>query len=250
MERSGGKVLQKYSGRLEVREAAYAFEGAKGPLFEKLTFSLSPGSILAVKGYNGSGKTTLLRMLAGLLEPTSGEIFADGEPLGELAPNWWRGRLIYMPQEPNFIAATVRENILSGNPDLESEEMNRIIRASGLRHFIDTSPKGLETMLPGGGTTLPLGTKKRLALARALATDGELLLMDEPTEGLDAEGKAAVYSVMNGLAKQGRTIVVVTYDANILKGASRILDLGAKPYPELTQAKDSGEADESKGEGS
>lgn len=131
--------------------------------------------------------------------------------------------------------ATVRENILSGNPDLDDADLNRIVRAAGLRHFIDSSPKGLETVLSASGANLPPGTRKRLALARALATDGRLLLLDEPTEGLDAEGRAAVYGVMNTMAKEGRTIVVVSYDANILKGAARVLDLSKKPVPEVTE---------------
>lgn len=236
METKGGRTMEKYSGGIEFKNVAYTFEGGLAPLFTNLSFSLEPGRVIAVKGPNGSGKTTLIRLSAGILEPTEGRILADGAVLEELDSEWWRGRLMYMPQEPEFLNATVRENILSGNPDLDQDSLNEIIRASGLRRFIDSSPKGLETMLAGGGANLPLGTKKRLALARALSTGGELVLMDEPTEGLDAEGRSAVYGVLNRLAAQGRTIVVVTYDANILKGVGRILDLGVKPAPEFVDA--------------
>lgn len=236
LERKGGKVLEDYSGGLEFQDVAHTFEGGKAPLFSGLTFKLDPGGVMAVKGYNGSGKTTLMRLMAGLLEPSEGRILADGVPLAELDSQMWRGCLVYMPQEPEFVSATVRDNILSNRPDLDAESLNKAVRDSGLREFIDSSPKGLETMLTGAGANLPLGTRKRLALARALATDGRLVLMDEPSDGLDLEGRKAVYQVMNQLANQGRSIVVVTHDPSILKGARLTLDLSVKPVPELTRS--------------
>ena len=80
---------------------------------------------------------------------------------------------------------------------------------------------------------LPMGIRKRLALARALITPGRLAILDEPTEGLDAEGNAAIYAVLNVLAKAGVTLVIVTRDPNILKAAGQILDLSEKPVPKL-----------------
>ena len=88
--------------------------------------------------------------------------------------------------------------------------------------------------MTGNGRHLSRGIRRRLALARALATDGALAILDEPTEGLDGEGCAAVYAIMNDLVKRGRTVVVYSHDPTIVKGAAAILDLNSKPVPRVS----------------
>ncbi|MDY7001347.1 MAG: ATP-binding cassette domain-containing protein [Thermodesulfobacteriota bacterium] len=234
LEPEHGETPRESSGELVFQELSFSFPGADKPLFSSLNVTLKPGSALIVQGYNGSGKTTLARMVAGLLKPTEGKILIHGTDLREMDSGWWRGQIIYMPQEPFFLAGTIRENLTMANPGLDAASLNRIIRAVGLRRFLDTSEKGLETMLARNGRDLSLGIRRRLALARALATDGNLAVLDEPTEGLDPEGAQAVYAVMNDLAKRGKTIIAFTHDRNIVKGANFILDLSEKPAPRLT----------------
>jgi ATP-binding cassette subfamily C protein LapB len=235
LEPLSGAALRQYSGRLEFRDAGFAYSGTASPLFESLNFTLAPGSVLVVTGYNGAGKSTFCKLAAGLLEPGRGQVLADGVDLRQLAPDWWRRQVLYMPQEPIFLNATVRENITLAEPEPESPEsqarLNQAVRAAALRRFLDGSRQGLDMDIVEGGRTLPLGIRRRIALARALMNPGRLVVFDDPTEGLDAEGCQAVYVVLNALAKAGLTLIVATGDPNIMKGAGFVLDMNEKPVP-------------------
>jgi ATP-binding cassette subfamily C protein LapB len=192
--------------------------------------------VLVVTGANGSGKTTLARMLAGLLEPGRGSLLVDGIDLAQIAPAWWRQQLVYLPQEPRFMNATLRENLLAFNENLDAGSMHALLTRVGLDKYVDENQMGMDLMLVNGGTNLSLGIRRRLALARALSHNGKLVVLDEPTEGLDADGARHVYQVMNELASQGHTIIACSHDAQIIRGAHHLLDLNIKPVPRFSTA--------------
>ncbi len=231
MEKREGAALAQYKGGLEFKDLAFAFPLGSGPLFEGLNLKLLPGCILVVTGGNGAGKTTLARLVAGLLEPTRGAILVDGVDLRQVVPEWWRKQVIYLPQEPTFLNASIRDNLATLDPDLDDQAFNAVVEKAGLRRFIDESPGGADMMVTDQGGSLSLGIRRRLALARGLTSRGRLAVFDEPTEGLDAQGAAAVYGVMNELARAGHTILAFSHDPNIIKGAQAMLDLGVKPVP-------------------
>lgn len=245
-ERVDGAGLSDYRGGLEIKDLAFLFSGTKRPLFESLNLTLEPGTVMVGSGSNGAGKTTLARLLVGLLEPTRGQILADGLDVAQMAPEWWRRQVAYMPQEPKFLNASLRENLTAVNPDLDDGGITRLIEMAGLRSFIEQSPDGLDMVISGNGENLSLGIRRRLALARALAHDGHLVVFDEPTEGLDREGCQRVYAIMNELAKRRRTIIVFSHDPRIIKGARYVLDLNSKPIPKVlvvtAGSQESGEA--------
>ncbi|OIO00542.1 MAG: hypothetical protein AUJ49_09695 [Desulfovibrionaceae bacterium CG1_02_65_16] len=238
LEPLSGAALRQYTGRLEFRDVGFAYSGTASPLFESLNFTLAPGSVLAVTGRNGAGKSTFCRLAAGLLEPGRGQVLADGVDLRQMAPDWWRRQLLYMPQEPAFLNATVRENITLAEAEPDSpetqERLQRAVNAAALRRFLDTSREGLDMAISEGGRSLPLGIRRRIALARALMNTGRLAVFDDPTEALDAEGCQAVYMVLNALARAGLTLVVATADPSIIKGAGYVLDMNEKPTPRLS----------------
>jgi len=140
---------------------------------------------------------------------------------------------VYLPQEPGFINGTVRENLLAFNPALGEAGLNTVIRDAGLEQFFATSQQGFDMPLTAGGRNLPLGIRRRLALARALASNGKLVILDEPTEGLDGEGVQQMGRVISNLSQKGCTIIALSHDPNIIKGAPHVLDLNAKPVPRL-----------------
>ncbi|MCH7937052.1 MAG: ATP-binding cassette domain-containing protein [Proteobacteria bacterium] len=236
-ERTEGSALGEYSGALELHDLAFAHPGQRAPLFESMSLKLEPNALLVVAGSNGAGKTTLARLIVGLLEPTRGKILVDGVDLAQIVPEWWRKQISYLPQEPGFLNATIRDNLLAGNPDLDDGALNDLIRAAGLKSFIDESPEGFDTPLTANGANLSLGVRRRLALARALATDGMLVVIDDPTEGLDTEGAQLVIDTINKLSKRGRTIVVFSHDPQILSAAPFYVDLDSKPVPKLVRKK-------------
>lgn len=233
-EESKGSALKQYQGRLELKDLAFMHPGAAGPLFESVSLELSPGLVLVISGGNGTGKTTLARLLVGLLEPTRGQILIDGLDLRQVMPQWWRRQIIYLPQEPVFFDGTIRENLVTVNPDLKDARLGQIIERAGLKRFIDESSEGLETPIYNGGSNLALGIRRRFALARALVSDGRLVIFDEPAEGLDAEGGAMIARMMTQMIKNGRTLIVCSHNPKILQGPRVLcLNLDVKPIPSL-----------------
>lgn len=232
-ESAGGTAMKQFSGRLEFKDVAIAFPGATGPLFESLNLVVEPGTVVGVFGANGAGKTTLARLVAGLLEPGRGQILADGVDLRQLAPEWWRRQVMYMPQEPTLLNGTYRDNLTLLDPEADAARLNEVVRRADLRRFLDATATGLDTSVTEGGRSLPLGIRKRLAIARALVAQGRLAIFDEPTEGLDAEGCEAVFQILNGLARDGVTLVIVSRDPSIVKGYGMVIDLNSKPVPKI-----------------
>jgi ATP-binding cassette subfamily C protein LapB len=231
-----GTALRRYKGGLAFKDVMFAWRGSATPLFESLDLEIAPGSVAVVHGDNGAGKTTLARIAAGLMLPMRGEVAVDGINLRQVAPDWWRRQLFYMPQEPVFLAATIRENIMAASPDMDEKRLAGIVENCGLTRFLANLEQGLDTGIDATGKNLALGFRKRLALARALAVGGRLAILDEPLEGLDADGARAVFAAVSEMIRQGCTVVAFSHDVNIIKGAHYIIDLNRKPVPGVTAA--------------
>jgi len=225
VESGSGTALPGFQGQIELRDLGYHGQGFLTPLFQGVSLKVSPGQMIAVTGRNGSGKTQLARMMAGLLEPGSGQILADGVELRQLAPHWWRRQISYVPQDVAFIDGSIRENLLMACPELDEIRLRECLIRSDLARFIDEWPEGLEFQLREGGRNLAPGLRKRLALARALAVDGPLVIMDEPSEGLDRDGMRLVFDCLTYLLDRHKTLIIFTHDPVIIETAIQCLDL-------------------------
>ena len=233
LEKERGSALSNYSGGIEFRDVSFNYGKDNNPLYEQINLKIEPGSILIVTGSNGAGKTTLARMIVGLLEPTRGNLLVDGLDVQQAAAEWWRKQVTYLPQEPALIGGTIGENILVNNPEAGSERLNQIIDTVGLRRFVDESESGIETPILDNGWRLSEGIRRRIALARALITNGKLVVFDEPTESFDTAGVKVVHTVLSTLAKAGCTIIVMSHDPKIVQGKHIVLDLDNKPVPSV-----------------
>ncbi len=233
VESEAGAKLSAYNGQLELRDISFTYPGATTPVFEGLNVKLPPGGVMVVTGSNGAGKSTLARIAVSLMRPDRGQVLADGVDIQQLDPAWWRKQVMYLPQEPTFINGSIRENLEAANPNQSEETMMRIIREVGLGRYVDENPEGMDAKLTGGGANMALGERRRLAFARAMFVGGKLAILDEPTEGLDDEGTAFVYSALIDMARRGKTIIAFTRNKQIVRAATLILDLDTKPTPVL-----------------
>ncbi|UZP68839.1 ATP-binding cassette domain-containing protein [Desulfovibrio mangrovi] len=234
-EARSGTALQNFSGKLEIRDAAFGWPGSRSPLFESLSMTLEPGMLTVVQGPNGAGKTTFARMLAGLVDPARGDIVADGVTLSQIAPEWWRKQISYLPQEAVLFPATLRENICLGLEEPDEASLNRAINEADLSSFLFSRQEGIELMLEDAGRSLSAGIRKRMALARALMTNGRVVILDEPTEALDKPGRQAVFRCVVRMLREGRTIIVISADPGFERLAGQKLDLGSKPVPQVVR---------------
>jgi ATP-binding cassette subfamily C protein LapB len=249
LEPEQGSAITDYRGAIEFRDLAFAFEGSNTPLFESLNLKLDAGNVLIITGGNGTGKTTFARLLMGLLEPSRGQILVDGLDLQQVAPEWWRRQVAYLPQEPALLNATIEDNLRINNADIHIDAINQAIDAAGLRRFLDETPQGLNTEIVDNGWRLSEGIRRRMALARALTSEANIAIIDEPTESLDEEGCAAVHTVLKGMASRGRTIIIMSHNPNVVQGAYTVVDLDAKPVPKITKYGSSAPSDDTQGAG-
>ncbi|MBI4969401.1 MAG: ATP-binding cassette domain-containing protein [Rhodospirillales bacterium] len=236
LEAERGTAKTNFSGRVELRDVAFFYPGASGPLFEHLSLVLEPGAVYIVSGNSGTGKTTLMRLFTGLLEPVRGQVLVDGIDLRQVAPTWWRSQIVYLPQEPTFLNASIADNLKVANPGADMARLNAVIAQAGLRRFLDESPKGFETPVIDNGRQLAVGVRRALALARALMSDGRLVLIDEMFDGFDGEGRAAISAAVNRLAQEQRTVLITSHRANSMEGIRALIDLNQKPEPRIVQA--------------
>ena len=225
------KSLDDFSGRIEVEDVTFAYPGATKPLVEHLSLRLEPGQILVVHGGNGAGKTSLAEVLMGLRDPLRGAVLIDGVDLRQVSPIWWRRQVCYLPQQAHFLNLSIADNLRVLNPELDDAALSRAIQAAGARDLVARLKDGLDTVLENHGMTLTPGERKRLAIARALTGQGRLVLFDEPLEGMDAAGKAAVAALIQSFAASGRTIIVCSSDPDLVRQADWRLDLDRKPTP-------------------
>jgi ATP-binding cassette subfamily C protein CydD len=193
---------------------------------ERINLELPAASLTALVGESGSGKSTLARLLAGLSRPESGRITVDGTDLRQIAPESWRAGLAWVSQKPFFFAGTIRENLLLARPDAGDDEIRRALDDAAATGFIDRLPAGIHSRLGDRGAGLSGGELRRLALARAFLRRAVLVVLDEPTAGLDRENERLVAEAIGRLAVD-RTVLLISHREETVGRATRVLRLTA-----------------------
>ena len=225
-------VPKDFTGLVEISQLGFQYRSEKIAVFNSLSFTFSPGSVTVITGKNGTGKTTLFKLLTGVIQPQIGTILVDGVNISQLDNNWWRQQVIAVPQEPNFFDGTILENLEAVSDKAKPEDVANAIRTAGLKDFLDKTLDGTNSKLDFPNSRFSLGTRKRIALARAIISDGNFVVMDEPTEGLDADGAQVFYKYLN-LCIDRKTVVVLSHDPAIIKGASMMINLDNRPFPKV-----------------
>jgi ATP-binding cassette subfamily C protein CydCD len=214
-------------GSVAIRGLSAGWDPEREPVLRDLDLDLPAGSRVAVVGRSGSGKSTLGAVVARLLDPRAGTITAGGRDLLAFPEQDVRGRIVLVGDETGHVfASTVRENLRLARPGATDDQLRAVLRRVRLDGWLATLADGLDTWLGTGGTTMSGGQARRLATARALLAEPELLILDEPTEGLDAELAESLMADMLD-ATGGPTVLLLTHRTEGLDRMDRVIDLQA-----------------------
>ena len=201
---------------------------AADPILEHFNAQINRGEFCAVLGPSGSGKTTLLDLLLGLLRPESGEILVDNVSLRDADPGSWHSQLAYLGQESFIMAGTLRSNLLWGSDIAHGDdELLAALKAVRLDTLVEDETKLLERDVSENGSNLSGGEKQRLALARLFLRQPALIVLDEPTTGLDVETERFIFSAIQRFSTNV-TLVVVTHREELTRGADQIIRLSTE----------------------
>ena len=220
-----GLAPESLRARVELQEVSFNYPTrSETPVLQKVTFALEPGEVVALVGPSGSGKSTIASLLSRLYDVTEGTIRLDGHDLRSLQPDWLRGQVGIVAQEPILFSTTIAENIRYGRTTATQEEVEAAARAANAHDFISRFPEGYQTAVGERGVQLSGGQKQRVAIARAVLKDPQLLILDEATSALDAESEHLVKEALDRLM-ENRTTLIIAHRLSTVKDASRVLVL-------------------------
>jgi len=206
---------------IHLEEVAFAYDD-DAPVLQGATFTIGAGASICIVGASGVGKSTLLALLLRLYEPSSGVIKFGDRPLTDLTLQSLRERIALVPQDPWMIDGSIRDNILFGHPNASELALKTAVEDALVDEFTDQLLAGLDTPVGESGLLVSGGQRRRIALARALLKDASVLLLDEPTTGLDASAGREVLNAMDR-ARAGRTTIVVSHDLKLARHIDQIL---------------------------
>ncbi len=206
---------RKYA--LEAQDLTLSYAG-RGQVLAATSFKVAKGELLLISGRTGSGKSSLLHLMAGFMQPTSGQLLVNGKTAGSEP-------LIWMHQQAFIINASWADNLRLAAPDATEEAMLKAIAAVGLAPLLAQQKDGLNTLLLERGKSLSGGQAQRLALARALLTPSQLVLLDEPTASLDARSRQQIYATLQQLKAEGCTLIIASHEPELQALADQHLAL-------------------------
>jgi ABC-type multidrug transport system fused ATPase/permease subunit len=224
VDRADARPLGRASGAVAFDHVTFRYPGQSRDALTDVTFSVAPGETLALVGPSGAGKSTLAKLLLRFYDPGGGEIRLDGRDLRDVRLSELRDNVTVLLQETLVFHGTVRENIAYGKPGATEDEIIAAARAADADDFIRALPEGYDTVIGQKGRRLSGGQRQRVAIARAMIRDAPVLLLDEPTTGLDAESGERVLAPLRRLI-EGRATIVISHNLMTVRDATRIVVL-------------------------
>ncbi|MEU1034320.1 ABC transporter ATP-binding protein [Streptomyces mirabilis] len=209
-------------GWVSFHGTSFRYPGADRESLHDVTFTAGPGELVIVTGPSGAGKSTLSKLLTRFYDPTAGVVCLDGVPLPDMSLEFLRENVALLPQETLILHGTIRENIECGRPGASQANIERAATDAVAHDFISALPDGYDTEIAPGTATLSGGQLQRIAIARAMLRAAPVLVLDEPTAGLDSIAARRVVQPLRRLMA-GRTTIMITHDLSLAPDADRIL---------------------------
>ncbi|HEX9808684.1 MAG TPA: type I secretion system permease/ATPase [Alphaproteobacteria bacterium] len=227
VERPEGKRFlhrPTFEGAIRFQNVTFSYPNAELPALRDASFSIAAGERVAFIGRVGSGKSTVAKLILGLYAPTEGSVMVDGTDLRQVDPADLRRNIGAILQDSFLFLGTVRDNIALGAPHADDEAILRAARIAGVDDFVRRHPRGYDLMVGERGEGLSGGQRQAVALARALVNDPPILILDEPTSGIDV-GTEKIFLANVSKTLRGKTLVLITHRASLLPLAERIIIL-------------------------
>ncbi len=222
-EAADARSLVDPRGEVRFDQVSFAYQEGRS-ILRDVSFLARPSEVVALIGPTGSGKSTIINLIPRFYDPSTGVVSVDGQDVRTLQINSLRSQIGIVLQDPFLFNATIAENIAYGRPDAPLDEIIAAAQAAHAHTFIESFPKGYETVVGERGVTLSGGQKQRLAIARALVCDPRILILDDSTSSVDTETEHLIQQALTVLM-QGRTTFVIAQRLLTLKSADQILVL-------------------------
>ena len=222
-ERPGAVELPPGGGHIRFDDVVFEYIEGR-PVLDGVTLDVPAGRTIALIGQTGSGKTTLTSLVPRFYDVTTGRVTVDGAAVRDVTLTSLRRAIGVISQDPFLFSATVRENITFGAPDLDDAEVERIARLAQAHEFVAELPDGYDTVIGERGITLSGGQRQRLAIARALAVDPRILILDDATASVDATTEARIRTGLRE-AMRNRTTLIIAHRLSTIALADEIVVL-------------------------
>lgn len=215
-------VVIKKAPTIDFKGITFAYQPSLPPVFSDLDLEITGGQTTAIIGRSGEGKTTLISMLQRFFDPTSGHIKIDGVDISEMPYAKLRDMIGTVHQDAVIFDGTLRYNLGFNRQDVTEVELFEALERAHLKSFVQSLPQGLDTVLGFGGQALSGGQKQRLALARLFLKNPEIVILDEATSSLDAEGEAVIRETWQAL-RNDRTVIIIAHRLETILSADRVV---------------------------
>ena len=216
----GARPAPRFEGEIEFEKVNFAYEPER-PILRDMSFKIERGQAAALVGPTGAGKSTIISLIPRFYDPSSGSVKIDGQDIRRFQQKSLRQQMSFVLQETLLFHGTVWYNIAYGKPEATRAEIYRAAEMANAQEFIDKLPEGYNTMVGERGVTLSGGQRQRIAIARAIIRNTPLLILDEPSSGLDSASEKLVFEALDRLM-EGRTSIVIAHRLSTIRRADMI----------------------------
>ncbi|HWC98255.1 MAG TPA: ABC transporter ATP-binding protein [Candidatus Sulfopaludibacter sp.] len=216
----GARPAPPFKGLVEFDHVSFSYS-PETPVLKDITLRIEPGHTAALVGRTGAGKTTIVSMIPRFYDPTSGVVRIDGQDVRSFTQKSLRRQMSFVLQETLLFHGSIWKNIAYGRPGASRDEILKAAEMANASEFIERMPQGYDTIVGERGVTLSGGQRQRIAIARAVIRNSPILILDEPSSGLDASSEKLVFDALDRLM-QGKTSIVIAHRLSTIRNAEVI----------------------------